>query len=486
MKHTAMWLGLMAAGTCLSPSARAFQAMEPDQAPFSSIGHQAVTDLSRWYDDTRADCGGPARPALFCTGVMLRSTFYNPSSMSWDLGSVDSASFSWLRFDTKFAELGRGKVHGFVLFPRDLAVGLGSVIKPLCVFPTEADSDSRDADGCGASLALPASRPCEEQDIRSPAEWLDHFAGIRPDDKSRGQCGWGLQSSGSNAAAYFHASIAARAGLEGPWWRQRNEVRLAAWSPASELPIRAFFYLDGEATGLAGAQLDQKRYKEVYGAFVPIVRVKLPTDKQNDASFAYVESEQVQPDPGVGPGPQPEPIRWEEVDFEPQVDHTASEFVVPLSGAFALIKGAYALTRPPYFGSFQSNVSISSSKVPFMTGRYLRVVRSDALGKQKGDFHITYFDEKPHFRGIRFTYNIFNSRNDVVINVCNQRITLTRESGEFEYICGDTRFVGASFDLGTSSAIHIDNLKLLRVPRRGCEVIPVPAEPISCQAARTL
>ncbi|PMQ11203.1 hypothetical protein PseAD21_13485 [Pseudomonas sp. AD21] len=71
------------------------------------------------------------------------------------------------------------------------------------------------------------------------------------------------------------------------------ELILATWPQniPKELPIQAFFYLDG---GLAGAQFDQNDFfNSTGGKVVPIIKINLPRAANADAQFIYNQADQV-------------------------------------------------------------------------------------------------------------------------------------------------------------------------------------------------
>ncbi|MDC9594969.1 N-acyl homoserine lactonase, partial [Xenorhabdus sp. IM139775] len=71
-----------------------------------------------------------------------------------------------------------------------------------------------------------------------------------------------------------------------------NELILATWPQniPHELPIEAFFYL---SEGLAGAQHDQRDFHNTTGKIIPIIRIELPANYSQDATFTYNPEDQI-------------------------------------------------------------------------------------------------------------------------------------------------------------------------------------------------
>lgn len=70
---------------------------------------------------------------------------------------------------------------------------------------------------------------------------------------------------------------------------KQNELRLENWKRdgADEtLPIESFFHLAGDREGLADARLDQTRYFNETGVWVPIIALSMPDRPDGRARFA--------------------------------------------------------------------------------------------------------------------------------------------------------------------------------------------------------
>jgi hypothetical protein len=219
-------------------------------------------------------------------------------------------SFSWLRTDTNFANLVFAYRNGFIFYPQQATPPGKDGIQVLCIFPMDGDTGSRPAlQGCGPNTASPTtSGPCESQNINTAAQWLIHFN--QQANKYNGQCGWSVRYGEADTADRFYQAILARQRMPLPWWNVQDELMLATWPQGrgATLPIRAFFYVPGEAGALDKAKSDQSRYRAAYGIDMPIVRMTLPTSIAGKAVFSYSDADQ-------GGGTEP-PLPGTGFDFE--------------------------------------------------------------------------------------------------------------------------------------------------------------------------
>ncbi|WP_191832630.1 hypothetical protein [Pseudomonas fluorescens] len=269
------------------------------QTTHATKGAEAVVQLTRWYNRTDEYCGPATRPtpSFLCSGVMIRATETNPQFLPWDPspGSIASGgvSFSWLRKDNGFNKMVFGYNNGLIFYPSfDTPPGKNDDIQTLCAFPYDGATNSRPQQGCGAHPRFPTnSRPCNVQGIDTAQLWIARFNAAQ--NKYEDQCGWNVREGQSDSANRFYQNILARGLMQPAHWAVQNELRLATWPTGSgaTLPIQSFFYLTG-SNGLNNARNDQSRYYQKYEQFVPIIRVTLPANKGDTASFAYNESDQ--------------------------------------------------------------------------------------------------------------------------------------------------------------------------------------------------
>jgi len=70
------------------------------------------------------------------------------------------------------------------------------------------------------------------------------------------------------------------------------EILLNPWDDADpqHLPVEALFSIIG--LELKEAQRDQRDYKNITGKFIPIIRLKLPSNNKQDAVFTYDPKDQ--------------------------------------------------------------------------------------------------------------------------------------------------------------------------------------------------
>lgn len=258
----------------------------------TNIGDDAQRHLTTRYNDTRADCGRPTTPAFICTGIVMRYTTYSPGYHSWDNSasshSSGGVSFSYLRKDANFTTSFTS--NGYIFLPYDHA---GGKIHPeiLCSFPTNAMTVARQSAGCGAS-SVPASGPCQPQGITTANQWYAHYRV----NSSGGQCGFDVRSSlDAEATAGFNATLQGMSLVASTGARGHNELRLRVWPDGSgaQLPLEAFFYVSGNASGRADAQKNQQDLKATDGLAIPIIAITPPASVTGNASFLYSASDQV-------------------------------------------------------------------------------------------------------------------------------------------------------------------------------------------------
>jgi hypothetical protein len=261
----------------------------------AQTGPQVAANLTAQYNDVRVNCGSASMPAFLCRGIMLRSTVpstaykaWNPSPHSQTSGGV---SFSFLSKDAKFTGLVFGQKNGFIFFPV-LSRPTGTrQIEVLCSYPLDGATQLRIAPGCGAHPYSPdRSRRCQTIGITTAEGWLANRQA-----NSWNICSFDVRDSMNHLGAdSFYQTIRAHQ-LGGFFAGQHDyiELILATWPQniPKELPIQAFFYLDG---GLAGAQFDQNDFfNSTGGKVVPIIKINLPRAANADAQFIYNQADQV-------------------------------------------------------------------------------------------------------------------------------------------------------------------------------------------------
>lgn len=261
-------------------------------------GSAVATALTARYLDVRSNCGSASKPTLLCTGVILRSTVpstaykaWNPSPHSRTSGGV---SFVYLRADANFSGLVFGQKNGYIFYPV-LGRPLGTrQIEILCAIPKDGATGAREKPGCGPHRDAPiTSGLCQTVGITTAEQWVARWNQYK---ESKYMCSFDVRDQMNNLAANsFYQSIRAHnlanffAGAH-----DYIELVLATWPQdiPKELPIEAFFYLEG---GLAGAQHDQRDFfASTNGIIKPIIKITLPTSASGTATFTFDPADQVE------------------------------------------------------------------------------------------------------------------------------------------------------------------------------------------------
>ncbi len=265
----------------------------------SATGQRALGQIINWYNDTSNDCGGITRPAFLCTGVMLRAVETNPAFLPWDPAPTAIASggtsFSWLRADNNFSNLVFTYQNGYIFYPSQrIPASRYRGISILCAFPMDADSFSRDSNGCGANDHYPQeSRLCDQVGITDANQWVNQFntAGA---NRYHIQCGWDVRRGQPDTAIRFKENILSRDLIEDNWWRIQNELRVTTWETGigETLPIHSFFYVRNNARALENVRFDQRRYYELYNEIIPIIEMTMPENKTERVFFDFINRSQ--------------------------------------------------------------------------------------------------------------------------------------------------------------------------------------------------
>ncbi len=234
-------------------------------------------------------------PAFLCRGIILRATTpstnyksWNPSPHSQSSGGV---SFSFLSQDSKFTTLVYRKTNGFIFYPIFNSPPDKRDIDILCSFPKDGATTLREKPGCGAHPYAPdRSRLCKVLGITTAEQWIANY-----NSYTWNQCAFDVSDSMNHLAAdAFYQTIRAHqlanffAGVH-----DYIELILATWPQdiPKELPLQAFFYMEG---GLAGAQFDQVDFFNSTGGLVlPIIKIILPTTPTANAQFIFNQADQV-------------------------------------------------------------------------------------------------------------------------------------------------------------------------------------------------
>ncbi|MDH0748332.1 DUF2599 domain-containing protein [Pseudomonas sp. GD03842] len=119
------------------------------------------------------------------------------------------------------------------------------------------------------------------------------------------QCGFAIGKRGDDAEAFWQG-VRARQLIKNDRdaIQTQTEIRVPPWGENEDkaLPVLAFIYTPRtkqSIEGLALAKDDQKRYYEKTGKWVPVIRVDLPKNNNEDAIFKYYDADQAAPIPKV-------------------------------------------------------------------------------------------------------------------------------------------------------------------------------------------
>lgn len=303
-------------------------------------GEEAIAQLKSWYDSVTEDCGGPDKPSYLCSGVEMRATDTVPEYLPWDPSQKHldkgAIAFSWVRRDTNFGRPAE-RSNGF-LFPPLQAIPEGKIsdLQVLCTFPTDGGTDNREtANGCGPQRGFESTTDaCQKVGVGDASAWLEKYS---EDDIRRSRfCGWDLREEPQNMKAqWFEMPIKARAGLGSDAWMGYNEILLPVWKVGvgADLPLHAFFYVEGMPKAGLNAQYDQVRYHAAYAQSIPVVRIKFPTSQDQTMVFTYAEEDQ-----SVG-----RPVPTTKIDFESENVGDRKEFVI--DGVTFIVHGSGGISN---------------------------------------------------------------------------------------------------------------------------------------------
>lgn len=266
-------------------------------------GAQLAVELEKRYRDTRDNCGAASKPAFLCSGLLVRGTepstqfdAWNPSPTSVANGGI---SFTYLRSDYKVKRLAYTYDSGLIFYPILSTPPGKQLIEILCFFPVDGSSNARPNGGCAAHPRYPvASKSCEEQNpiIDTAAKWASKYRNdAASGNKFESMCSFNVRDSVNNqAAGRFLEGMRAGRLVSPDAFNTPNDTKLKTWAQniPGQLPIEAFFYT--KPTGLAGAQLYQRRFRALTGVTIPIIYIPLPQTLEQSASFIFKATDQTQ------------------------------------------------------------------------------------------------------------------------------------------------------------------------------------------------
>lgn len=268
----------------------------------ADLGPSIARLLTLQYQATPKDCGGPARPAYLCSGVMLRATvpsmetpFYRYSGASEAKGGV---SLSYLRRDSQFQSLYAKRTSGFIFDNAAFDEGSASEpLKVLCAFPIDGASLRRDHSGCGDyELTTRVEQFCGEMGIDTIEQWFELYSS-EPRYRQGAQCAFDMRPTNGRRAEDFLQSLRAQQLLVGNSTfngsdSQQNELVVQTWkiAPPYSPAVLASFYT--QQLGLAGARLSQIQWFQATHEVLPAIRVTLPEQPDDSVRFTYEAAKQ--------------------------------------------------------------------------------------------------------------------------------------------------------------------------------------------------
>lgn len=165
-------------------------------------------------------------------------------------------------------------------------------IQALCSYPVDANTWNRGFlvhNYCGVPVVITDPKKdysCQDFGILTAKKYKNSF-NIRG---AWGVCAMDVRSTAKNPAEGFLTTLEVmRSRLGLPY----NEIVLQPWDDANpqKLPVEALFSING--LELNEAQKDQRDYKNATGKFIPIIRIKLPSNTREDAVFIFNSKDQV-------------------------------------------------------------------------------------------------------------------------------------------------------------------------------------------------
>ncbi|ELY8689090.1 hypothetical protein HRD83_13190 [Enterococcus faecalis] len=255
------------------------------------------------------------KPTYACSGILMRGLFkpggnyYVPWSVSpkaKERGNV--LSFTYLRKDLGFERFPFTYTAGFITYPTAQVPKKHKALRPLCYFPYDGYTDYRDEYGCGKTKEIVLkdrydvvntkySRRCQDIGVRSFGRWVTHYNKSHRRLFYQEQCGFDLRNE-------KYATTNTQIGIQATNYIQNktdtfrhSEIITSGWPSEEEgliidkVPFMAFFYIQGTGSeSISGAQRMQKDYYDRTGVFVPVVQVKLPGSKNDNASFSVIRN----------------------------------------------------------------------------------------------------------------------------------------------------------------------------------------------------
>lgn len=270
------------------------------------------------YENTAKDCGANS-PAYECSGLVTHGLRLQEQQSPWSHRPIDennSVAFSFLREDHKFsssADYG----SGIIFFPlKSIPQGKDSYTV-LCAYPADGSTDAKKTNnfGCGPLVDSTIndyfskdilekvrtigieknSGNCLDYDLTTAQKWFDfHVKNHYFQDKSiimnMFSCSYPMAGNEKSAESFSVVTDIRKLLDEKEEYKPNNwnnELLVAAWngSKPETLPVMAIFYTIGETSTLNNALLYQRSFFDKTGEIIPLVGIKFPADKNDEAEF---------------------------------------------------------------------------------------------------------------------------------------------------------------------------------------------------------
>lgn len=273
-----------------------------------SAGDAAAQALQARYDDTRVSCQKETQPAFLCSGLLLRQ---RPGSAEpWIVSPAEQAlgamEAGYYRADSQASRLPNAAFSAIVYYPvldrpRPLAE-----YEVLCASPMPSDPRQRELQGCGKHpLGGPTSARCSDRTppVSDAEVWVVEFRNITPPDQRPYRvCSFNVRDQAPGAARAFQAFIKASNLLHQvgePFSEVRSTVMLSLMptNNKADLPIEAFVYNAAFSAGPNNANEMQRAFYEASGEWRPVIRMQLPRNYDDRATFTYRPQDQAVTEP---------------------------------------------------------------------------------------------------------------------------------------------------------------------------------------------
>ncbi|HGM5580519.1 TPA: hypothetical protein ACKP22_002198 [Pseudomonas putida] len=249
-------------------------------------GRATANALNLRYAKTDMNCDG--RVSLYCNGVLVRTMKFETTARAWNptqnSRNIGAVAFSYLRADQGIRKLAWEHRQGLIFSELDaLKQPRMYPIMARCMYPSDAGSDVRGSNGCGAHRSYPnVSKECSAIIIVEKQNYIDHYRTV-PDIKAgdayftrrnQHQCSLAINPKEFNIALSTREQLLTRLQRS-----HHNELIVAPWPQdiPDLLPLEAFFYQDtADNKALTHAKEMQKDlHARANKLWKPVIRLNL-------------------------------------------------------------------------------------------------------------------------------------------------------------------------------------------------------------------